>query len=997
MLNKNIMFISILIICFLAISCVSAAETDNVDSQINDSAINSTDISTDEVVVYNIHNSKEFLNLADQLSQYDNPNLSKNIVINLDPNKEYKFNSDITDTHLKNRVIDDYGFVIRASDINLVINGNGSKIRNEDEYTLGFLYIHEGATVTLNNVTISDFKLGVVNEGALQTNKCKFVNNVNKNFLKDNALFDNHGGAILNFNTVYCYDTTFDSNDAGHQGTETRRLNSPVTYVTRGGAVCAENNSKSFIFNCIFKKENDNIYVADDAFVFINTTTNNVKEIRKYIAQDSNKSSVVIKTLTTTTPNIYEVTVTDAKELNEALIEPHYDTWGIRINLTNNIKLEEYTKFIISEPVEIISPTNSTIQGSDYSSFQINKESSLYTEGVNFKEFDLVFENRGTLNCNNIEFYMNELVLKNIKGSFKFVNCDFKGRYGSIETEGKSTSYLINCSFETWTGLSVWEKITNWIPGLNKQEVAISNYDSRIILVNTNCTYECDGKGGGVVYIHDSESPLITTYDVTDSKTLKEAANNVWKDNGYSDQIIINFINSDTINMECFDGNLFHPRFTTLIFNGNGNTIQAKNNKKNDLFKFIYVEKNCLVIINNLTISKFNTAILNYGTCIITNSVLDHNCIDTLVKEDYGGAIDNRGLLICSNSSFTNNYGKYGGAIYNLGYVSLDNCYFNNNIAYSSEGCNDVYNRDSAFCTITNSTQTININQRYSMSKLTRDLVYTMIECSPALFGTSTAAIISTYYGVGAGLIVGFVVGATPSIIGTRIMAEDSQAWEGWRVGLDITNILMSSFMYAKMGAIHIKAIYQKAFEEPAVEPVKEVLDPLTNEPLGDKLSPHEYYQVIDINDEDNVIRIEGRDTHNIVEAKFINGELITLKDGVAIDQSGIRWNDPYLEAKFKELFSKSLPLDSPIQEKPKNYHITNIIEGMNDGGMINYLDDGETKTAYFSKFGTITDSDGKVISPDLFKTYENPYNKGIPWMLEYVFRHVEIVAPTGI
>lgn len=84
------------------------------------------------------------------------------------------------------------------------------------------------------------------------------------------------------------------------------------------------------------------------------------------------------------------------------------------------------------------------------------------------------------------------------------------------------------------------------------------------------------------------------------------------------------------------------------------------------------------------------------------NSVLDKNCIDTLVKEDYGGAIDNRGLLICTNSTFMNNYGKYGGAIYNLGFVRLDNCYFLNNHAYSSEDSGDVYNRNSAFCEIIN-------------------------------------------------------------------------------------------------------------------------------------------------------------------------------------------------------------------------------------------------------------------------------------------------------
>lgn len=120
--------------------------------------------------------------------------------------------------------------------------------------------------------------------------------------------------------------------------------------------------------------------------------------------------------------------------------------WGIKINLTNDVNLEEYDLIRIYEPVEIISPNHSIIKGASHTYFIIHKEASLYTENIKFNDFDLVFENHNFLNCNNTDFNMNELVLKNIKGSFNFVNCNFKGKYGSINTEGQSTSYLVNCT-----------------------------------------------------------------------------------------------------------------------------------------------------------------------------------------------------------------------------------------------------------------------------------------------------------------------------------------------------------------------------------------------------------------------------------------------------------------------------------------------------------------------------------------------------------------------
>ncbi|WP_295619803.1 hypothetical protein [uncultured Methanobrevibacter sp.] len=83
-----------------------------------------------------------------------------------------------------------------------------------------------------------------------------------------------------------------------------------------------------------------------------------------------------------------------------------------------------------------------------------------------------------------------------------------------------------------------------------------------------------------------------------------------------------------------------------------------------------------------MTLSGFNSAILNYGTLFIINCTFVNNCYHTLMDVDYGGAIKNYGGVYCYNSTFTSNKASKGAAIYSEGVSAQGlfvNCDFSKN------------------------------------------------------------------------------------------------------------------------------------------------------------------------------------------------------------------------------------------------------------------------------------------------------------------------------
>jgi hypothetical protein len=73
-------------------------------------------------------------------------------------------------------------------------------------------------------------------------------------------------------------------------------------------------------------------------------------------------------------------------------------------------------------------------------------------------------------------------------------------------------------------------------------------------------------------------------------------------------------------------------------------------------------------------------AIENSGTLLISNSILSGN------SAYFGGGIDNAGTLTISNSTLSGNSGTYGGAIFNGGILTVNGCTFSGNTASADGG-----------------------------------------------------------------------------------------------------------------------------------------------------------------------------------------------------------------------------------------------------------------------------------------------------------------------
>ncbi len=298
------------------------------------------------------------------------------------------------------------------------------------------------------------------------------------------------------------------------------------------GAIFADSNSKTFLFGCTYKKAGDNIFVNDNAFVFINTTLENVNSVSNYVFKKSEKSSLCVKSLDISNPPIFEVEVYNVGDFINALNTPHYDTWGKKIYLHCNINLPEDVYFIIDEPVEIISYEGEkySINDDEDSNFLINKQGSLQIKNTKIPGCDLVFNNYGNVRCVNTYFDKNDFVMKNYGGYFNFTSCVFDARRGSIYSEGKTISHIVNCKFIDGEGLSFWETMIKWVPGVDLQEVNIFSLDSKIVVLNTTCSYECDEDEGGIISKRNTLDSLIKYINVSDSKSLRDAGSKVWQD-----------------------------------------------------------------------------------------------------------------------------------------------------------------------------------------------------------------------------------------------------------------------------------------------------------------------------------------------------------------------------------------------------------------------------------------------------------------------------------
>ena len=213
--------------------------------------------------------------------------------------------------------------------------------------------------------------------------------------------------------------------------------------------------------------------------------------------------------------------------------------------------------------------------------------------------------------------------------------------------------------------------------------------------------------------------------------------------------------------------------FNVVYINGHGSTVKSTSDEDD---KYTFYENYAMLSIVDLTIEQFNHAIVNYGTCILSNvNFRNNHIVYTFASKDWGAAILNVGTCICYNCTFENNIARCGGAIFNQGVLTLEDCQFHGNDVESSifnyfgittGGIGiDICNvRDKGSLEIIKSSADIDyVNDLdATLSNGIKIICVVASFMTGALIGAGTGSVKA---GIAGGMIVGGVIGAIGSAI----------------------------------------------------------------------------------------------------------------------------------------------------------------------------------------------------------------------------------------
>lgn len=127
-----------------------------------------------------------------------------------------------------------------------------------------------------------------------------------------------------------------------------------------------------------------------------------------------------------------------------------------------------------------------------------------------------------------------------------------------------------------------------------------------------------------------------------------------------------------------------------VVIDGHGSTISLTDSNENSDNHFAFVPYHSTLTLINMTISGFNTAVVNYGQLIIINCTFDGNKIHYIYQKEEsenGGAIRNYASVFCYNTTFKNNRATNGAAYFSKGSSALGqfyNCTFSKNTLLSN-------------------------------------------------------------------------------------------------------------------------------------------------------------------------------------------------------------------------------------------------------------------------------------------------------------------------
>lgn len=767
-------------------------------------------------ILYNVtaSNTDELTKVLRKI--YDSNFRADVIVINL-KKETYK----VTENFWRDQ---EWYYLIHLTHGTMFINGNGATF--EDGYHHNFMALEPGTKVYINNATFKKFYRVFSNGGEIVCNNSVFIENNAK-------FFQTHTPASVVYNK---YEASFINCIFDHNKNDDVNFGDRDS-TTMGGVLYAEKNSITNFVKCQFKAESDNVRAVDKSMIIVyddnakayediitngyletaasisrmktenyysnnnKTETYNIKSNDEFFLWELQSGSLirrVYNVLDDATAYVFNLAPGTYTAKYEHYQQKHKYEWRTDYqSVLPAIIQNEYLVDVGAKPVVINGHGATVVYGdslifSDYHFAYVPKFGSLTLVNMTIKDFNTAIINYGTLvviNCTFVNNRINHIAkngdyggaIRNFGHVYSY-NTTFRdnGAYlgGAYYSAESATGLFSNCTFINNKIISklVWKngdpsnfhitensvvKLIN-CKGISKDSIKTDK--NGIYLYRNSLDYS--------VYnaVVDSMASLVKVSKVVSNSRDYDIFNITFKPGNYAI-----FPDSNT---------LFDMDYGKLILNGNGARIFVSNPKDSDETKFLKTTARSTVNIVNMSISGFNIAITNLGTVIITNSSFYNNKADYHFKEDYGGAIVNKGILNVYNTTFSGNYAKYGGAIYTTGPTHFLICNFTDNYGYNSKSNVDIYNKQGSIEIVSISSIMPKTVQKNPMSAWRHEVLQGAIILTTlaATMGSSwaisaTGIAAANLIATGAGALIGGSFGALEGLIYSHDHQDYRQFW----------------------------------------------------------------------------------------------------------------------------------------------------------------------------------------------------------------------------
>lgn len=472
--------------------------------------------------------------------------------------------------------------------------------------------------------------------------------------------------------------------------------------------------NSEIIYSVIDANTRRYIITNGEGLIVYNVTASNNEELTnvlRKIASKDFKADVIIINLK---PVTYKITESFYKD----------QEWSYLIHLTHGNLF--------------INGNGATIDDGYHHNFMtIESTASATIENLNFKRFYRCFVNNGNLYCKNALFEKNDAsfwatrtpgsVVYN-KNQATFENCIFKNNdnkrgltiwvyqsnlmAGVLYAEAKSLTNFVKCHFNTLydtihacDGSMVVlydddQSNFNYLTGdsnnnfeqgscidcrpsytfnLNKTvtnsyddfKTFLSHYAKEHYDINASSFVINIKKGDYSIKMDDIKPYDFRTFNL-DRSTVKtgkyEKGENMWVHHHY----------------------LLDVGSRPILINGNGAKLTLTGNSQSADNHFAFVPAFGTLTLVNVTLSGFNTAIVNYGKLILINCTLTDNKVHYIYQSgdgEKGGAIRNYGTVFAYNTTFKGNRATEGAAYFAKGSSTLGqfyNCTFDGNTIISN-------------------------------------------------------------------------------------------------------------------------------------------------------------------------------------------------------------------------------------------------------------------------------------------------------------------------